>query len=188
MPLPDPVGRRPTHSRRIHCQSYLRDDGLWDIEGHITDVRPYKFDCAWYGECEADSPMHEMWVRLTLDDRFVVQDAVAAIDHSPYAICPQAAASVARLKGLQVKPGWAKQVRERIGGTGCCTHIVDMLGPMATVSWQTINIYRTHECHRDGRDDSRYLKRIMPPVGGCYALATDRAVVKELWPDRYTGD
>ena len=37
MPLSPPVSRSPVHTRRIECRSYRRDDGLFDIEGHLTD-------------------------------------------------------------------------------------------------------------------------------------------------------
>jgi len=37
MPLSPPVGRQHLHTRRVVCQGFFRDDGLWDIEGRITD-------------------------------------------------------------------------------------------------------------------------------------------------------
>ena len=39
MPLPRPVPRKLSHNRVIDCRGYERDDGLWDIEGHLTDVK-----------------------------------------------------------------------------------------------------------------------------------------------------
>ena len=41
MPLSNPVGRKPMHTRTVQCRGYLRDDGLWDIEGHLVDTKPY---------------------------------------------------------------------------------------------------------------------------------------------------
>ena len=38
MPLSPPVGRQHLHTRRITCQGFYRDDGLWDIEGRITHL------------------------------------------------------------------------------------------------------------------------------------------------------
>ncbi len=37
MPLSPPIGRQHLHTRRVVCQGFFRDDGLWDIEGRITD-------------------------------------------------------------------------------------------------------------------------------------------------------
>ena len=32
------VSRKQLHTREIKCIGYERDDGLWDIEGRITDT------------------------------------------------------------------------------------------------------------------------------------------------------
>src|SRR3970282_2145791 len=39
MPLPNPAPRRLMHTRAIECTGYERDDGLWDIEAHLTDTK-----------------------------------------------------------------------------------------------------------------------------------------------------
>ena len=39
MPLSAPtVARTPQHIRRIHFNSFVREDGLWDIEGELLDT------------------------------------------------------------------------------------------------------------------------------------------------------
>lgn len=43
MPLPNSTPRKKMHHRRIDCESYLRDDGLWDVEAQMRDTRIY--DC-----------------------------------------------------------------------------------------------------------------------------------------------
>ena len=44
MPLSQAAPRQHIHTREIVCRGYLRDDGLWDIEGSICDVKTYSFD------------------------------------------------------------------------------------------------------------------------------------------------
>ena len=39
MPLPNPVPRKLMHTRAIECNGYEREDGLWDIEAHLTDTK-----------------------------------------------------------------------------------------------------------------------------------------------------
>ena len=39
MPLSPAPPRQPVHDRRVRCQGYRRADGLWDIEGHLTDTK-----------------------------------------------------------------------------------------------------------------------------------------------------
>ncbi len=43
MPLSDPAPRKPLHKRANECRGYRRDDGLWDIEAHMTDTKSYVF-------------------------------------------------------------------------------------------------------------------------------------------------
>ena len=50
MALTPPAPRGPIHHRRIDCRGYWREDGLWDIEAHLTDVKSYPFANAWRGE------------------------------------------------------------------------------------------------------------------------------------------
>ncbi len=44
MPLSPPAPREPIHPRHVVCSGFRRADGLWDIEGHLTDVKSYDFD------------------------------------------------------------------------------------------------------------------------------------------------
>ncbi len=88
MPLPSPEPRERLHTRRYEFNGFQRADGLWDIEGRMTDVKSYGFDNDYRGRIEAEEPLHDMRIRLTLDDDFVVQDIDTATDAGPFAICP----------------------------------------------------------------------------------------------------
>ena len=47
MPGLDPtVAREPLHRRTIEIHGYKREDGLYDIEGHLVDTKPYDFKLA----------------------------------------------------------------------------------------------------------------------------------------------
>jgi hypothetical protein len=42
MPLPvTDVERELRHTRRVRYEGYRRADGLWDIEGHLTDIKSH---------------------------------------------------------------------------------------------------------------------------------------------------
>ena len=121
------------HHRHIDCEGFLRDDGLWDIEAHMRDTRTY--DCGYDedhrgGVIKAGEPVHDMWLRLTIDLDFVIHDAQASSDHTPFGICTQAAVEMKSLVGLQIGLGWMKQVRTNIGTDRSCTHLMDLLGPI----------------------------------------------------------
>ena len=68
--LSAPAGRELLHNRTVQCHGFRRADGLWDIEGHMTDIKTYDVPNKDRNGIPAGVPIHEMWLRLTLDDRF----------------------------------------------------------------------------------------------------------------------
>ena len=85
MPLSEPAARQPLHNRQYDFRGYRREDGLWDIEGRIVDTKTYAFENQHRGQIEAGTPVHDMQVRLTLDDDFLIRDIEAVTDASPFA-------------------------------------------------------------------------------------------------------
>ena len=58
MPLAGPSPRKLIHTNEIRCTGIERDDGLWDIEGRITDVKCYSYETQDRGGInDADSPL-----------------------------------------------------------------------------------------------------------------------------------
>lgn len=180
MPLSPPVARKHIHSRAIECASYARDDGLWDIEGHLTDVKSYPFPNEFRGEIAAGEPIHDMWLRLTVDRDMTVTDVEARTDAGPFAVCPAINPAFRQLIGTRIAPGWRKVVHGLLGGVRGCTHLVDLLGPMATVAFHSVRWSRADpEKPRSGA--------IRPPVDTCHAWASDGDVIRTKFPDHYTG-
>ena len=188
MPLSPASPREPLHTRTIVCQGYQRADGLWDIEGHLTDVKAYAFDNARRGQVDAGTPVHDMWIRLTLDDDFEVHDVEAVTDASPYSICPDITVNSSRLKGLSIGPGWRRRVQAQVGGVHGCTHLVELLGPIATTAYQTIHaakarLRRASKAAGEdpvlaaGRTDQR--PRLL---NTCHAFGEESPVVEKYWP------
>lgn len=183
MALPDPVEREPLHARNFEFRGFRRADGLFDIEGRMTDTKTYSFPNEWRGEVRAGEPVHDMRIRLTLDRDFVVRDIAAETAAGPYRMCGDIAPAFAVVKGMRVAPGWRNRLREKLGGVRGCTHLVEMLGAMATVAYQTIYPVRDREgWNAKGENDG-------PPaiLDTCHALARDGEVVKRFWPKFYTG-
>ena len=191
MPLSPPaIPREHIHTRVVECRGYLRQDGLWDIEGHITDVKTYGFGNHHRGEIPAGAPVHDMWLRLTVDDRLTIHAVEAVTDSSPYAACPEVAPNFAGLAGLRIRPGFQAEVRKRLGGTQGCTHLVELLVPLATTAFQTVFPYRERErrLQRKAQAAPRQTPRRRPPLlDSCHAFASDGDLVKRYWPEFYTG-
>ena len=73
------AARSPLHNRAITFRGYAREDGLWDLEGHLTDVWPTAVPCAG-GMLDAGKPMHDMWLRLTVDRTATIVAVQAVTD------------------------------------------------------------------------------------------------------------
>ena len=178
------VEREHLHDRRYDFQGFRRKDGLWDIEGRMTDSKTYGFPNEFRGRIEAGEPLHDMRIRLTLDDHFVVRDIEVSTDGAPFAICPDVAPNFAAVKGLKVGSGWNKKLKELLGGTRGCTHHVEMLGAMATVAYQTMWGQLAREKNQAAEAGSARRPALLDT---CYAFASDGEVVKKSWPAFYTG-
>ncbi|MBM3546025.1 MAG: DUF2889 domain-containing protein [Alphaproteobacteria bacterium] len=185
MPLSQPAPREPLHVRRIECRGFRREDGLWDIEGHLVDTKTYAFSNQDRGEIKPGMALHEMWIRVTLDDRMTVKAVEAVTDAGPFHICGDVVPAFKKLEGLTIGPGWKKHVKERLGGTQGCTHIVELLGPVATTAFQTM--FSRRERERRAEKDEGKRKTRPRIIDSCHALSADGPVVKREWPEFYTG-
>ncbi|MEQ9813569.1 MAG: DUF2889 domain-containing protein [Azospirillaceae bacterium] len=188
MPLSPPAEREPIHTRTVTCRGYRRQDGLWDIEGHITDVKAYAFDNQYRGRVVPGDPIHEMWIRLTVDDTLTIRAVEAATDKSPYAMCGAITPAYEALVGLIIRPGFTRLVRQRLGGAKGCTHITELIGPVATTAFQTVYPVLARERGEGGaatgtREEST--GRRPPLLNSCHAFAATSPVVKHIWPEHY---
>ena len=199
MPLSPPIGRQHLHTRRVVCQGFFRDDGLWDIEGRITDEKTYEHANEWRGTLRPGDFVHDMSIRLTVDHKFTIVDVEAVTDKSPYRMCGDIAPDFKKLIGLRIGGGFHRAVRELLGGVHGCTHIVELLGPVATTAFQTVSSGKARELNRAHRARSGLVPKPADPaapsksrrkpyvVDTCHAWASDGAVVRRWAPDFYTG-
>ncbi|GGP26340.1 DUF2889 domain-containing protein [Silvimonas amylolytica] len=191
MPLSPPAARQHYHTRQIQCEGFLRDDGLWDIEASITDTKGYPVSFYDGRQLPEGEPLHLMHVRLTLSDQYEIVAVEAATTHSPYTICPEIAASYQRLVGLRIGPGFNRKVRELFKGRDGCTHITELLGPMATVAFQTVSSgLRKREAPQPAvgprtTAQARLLARL---IDSCHGWRSDGEPVRVQFPEHYTGD
>ena len=197
MPLSAPAPRTHLHTRTVTCQGFLRDDGLFDIEGRIVDVKTYAFESSWRGTVEAGTPVHNMSIRLTVDDALTIRDVDASSDHHPFQICPSVTPNFRRLAGLKIGPGFTREVRRRVGGVEGCTHIVEMLAQVATTAFQTVFADRARALRKEQKAaageapkpaDPNAPKRRPYVIDTCHAWDSRGELVKKHMPEYYAGD
>lgn len=185
--LSAPAARALLHLRDIALRGYQRDDGLFDIEAHLTDTKTYAFPNEDRGgRIEAGEPLHEMKLRITVDEDMTIRACEAATLNGPHRMCPEITPNFSRLAGLRIGAGFLKAARERVGGVHGCTHLVELLGQIGTTAFQTlyaVRARRARERAQAGQAPSR------PPtlLNTCHAYASDSPVVLRRWPEFYTG-
>lgn len=138
MPLPPPVDRELHHTRQVTFKGYKRVDGLWDIEGEMSDRKSHEFEIPLERTWQPDEAIHHMRIRLTLDDQLVVKDIAVSMDSIPHAECPKAQDPMKKMIGSSILSGWRKSIDLNLGGVHGCTHLRELLYTMATAAIQTI--------------------------------------------------
>jgi hypothetical protein len=181
MPLSPPAPRTHKHTRTVLCKGYQREDGLWDIEAEMTDVKTYDFKNTDRGEVKAGEPLHDMKIRVTLDESFIIHEIEAASDHFPFKACPEVAPEFSRFKGERLGRKLLSQVNEAFAGPKGCTHLIELMGPLTTTAFQTL--FAT----RERKAAAETVRKRPSVIDGCHALAADGAVVKRQWPEFYEG-
>ena len=175
-----PVPREELHFRRIDMRGYRRADGLYEIEGRLTDRKPHRFPPAnGAREVAANEPIHDMGVRLVFDDTMLVRDVMTFTASAPYRQCPEGGAELQTLKGLQMASGWAKEVRNRLSGARACTHLMEILIPMASAAFQSLTMLRLTRPERLNAE-GRPVK-----IDSCYAYGAQRELVRNRYPNFY---
>jgi len=172
------------HFRHIEMRGYKRPDGFFEIEGHLTDTKTDTFIPEYSDRTVLPGePIHEMWIRLVFDIDLCIKEAVAVTDWSPYRQCPEAAGVMSKLVGLSIGAGWQAAIRERLGKAESCTHLRELLMPLATAAYQTLAPLRR------GRNGNRLDASGRPAkIDTCHTYASGSEQTLLRWPAFYTGD
>jgi hypothetical protein len=162
--------RARVHTRTIVVEGYRRDDGLFDIEATMQDVRDQ--DVAIGGAVrQAGSALHDMWIRITIDHTMLIIEAQAETAAAPYpGTCEAIAPDYSRLAGVRIEAGWRKHLARLFAGTRGCTHITELIGNLSTVAFQTVEAAG----HISGGKPRQ--------VDGCHALTATSELVAEHFP------
>ncbi len=180
MPLPAPQARSQLHTRAVVYRGYLREDGLWDIEAEMTDVRTYVHAHS-ERSVPAGTPIHGMAIRATVDDQLTIREIATASDHTPFEECQQGVDPMQQMVGVTMGPGWRQAIDKALGGIHGCTHLRELLFNMATAAYQTVPVYRERLRRQSGAPEAA---TAAPPyhLGKCLAWDFNGAVVLRHYP------
>nr|MBL8412618.1 DUF2889 domain-containing protein [Dechloromonas sp.] len=165
--------RKLLHRRSFECAGYARDDGLWDIEVTMVDVKPEDFPLT-RGIRLGEQPMHHMALRATIDADYRIVDVIANSLATPYpGICDTISPAYRQIVGLNLLDGFRSAVQKLFGGVAGCSHLTEMLYLVPTVAIQSLVEERWHR-----RDNGQRPFEI----DGCHALAENGEIVREVYP------
>lgn len=176
MPLPAPAAsttREALHTRSVIIQAYRRADGLMDVEARLTDVKAHDLPLA-SGRRAAGEPVHDMWVRITINRNYDILDAVTQTDSMPYAgECDRINPDYHALVGLNLKRDFRKAVLERFGKIRGCTHLTELIVLLPTAAIQAYAGERRENDNSTGKPFQ---------LDRCHALDTRGAAVARYYP------
>lgn len=181
MALPAALPKRTLkHRRNIEVEVFARGDGLWEVDAHISDIKTR--DASLAGQVRsAGQPIHDMILRVVIDEQFNILEAGAQTDWMPYTgLCDQHGDAYGQLVGLNLLKGFYANVKTRLGGTRGCTHITELTQVLPTAVVQAFAGEVT--AIREDSGDSE-----LPPfqINRCHALRDDAPAVRLFYPRWY---
>jgi hypothetical protein len=181
MALPEPGARRHLHTRAVTYRGFLREDGLWDIEGELADTKPYDSMLSDGSGKPAGEPIHGMAIRLTVDQDMTIRAISTSTDFTPFGECRQGNDPMQQMVGARLGPGWRQAIEKALGGVRGCTHLRELLFNMATAAYQAVFPWQERERRLAGIAPAQASE---PPyhLGRCIAWDTGGAVVARHYP------
>ncbi|MFO1282767.1 MAG: DUF2889 domain-containing protein [Burkholderiales bacterium] len=177
MPLPPAATRERLHTRTLSCEGFRRSDGLFDLEARLTDHKDRRYTLS-TGTWEPGEPVHDLWIRVTIDRHYEIRAVSACLDAYPYPDgCDRIAPDYARLVGANLVDGFRRTVQERLGGVRGCSHLTELVLFLPTAAIQT---FATFLPEMSGEDKPFQLDR-------CHALETKTPTVRRYYPRWYRG-
>lgn len=180
MPLSSPISRRALkHTRAIQVEAFARDDGLWDLDAHISDVKTCDAMLT-SGVRPAGAPMHDLWLRVTIDTQFAIVAAEAASDAVPYpGYCDTIAPAYRQLIGLNLIKGFRRALNACLGGVLGCAHLTELALVLPTVAIQAFagEVFDPHQGGNAGGQEHKPFQ-----LDRCHALRSDGTAVAKYYP------
>ncbi len=174
MPLPKAQRRKHQHKRVINSDAFLRDDGLWDIEASMADIKSETTESEARDYVPAGEPFHDIKIRVTVDSTLKVLEVHASIDASPFDVCPNTTDLYKELAGTYIRPGWRAKVKELTDKAKGCTHINELLPVIATTAFQAL---------WPNSDEATKKQGYKVMLDSCYAWSKDGELVNKLRSD-----
>ncbi|VXC45672.1 DUF2889 domain-containing protein [Massilia sp. 9I] len=180
MPLSPPVSRSLRHTRAITVEAYARDDGLWDLDASIRDVKTRDIELG-SGIRPGGQPVHDLKLRVTIDRNLTIVDAEAASDAVPYpGFCETIVPAYKKLVGLSLMNHFRLHLKDRLTGVLGCTHLTELAQVLPTAALQAFADDVFDE--RGDADANKGAAERPFELDRCHALRSDGPAVATYYP------
>lgn len=115
------------HKRAIQLLTYPLDDDKMIVHGVLKDHRYISvFDAT--GACKLPGVIHHIDVKLLINlNLLIIEEAEAQMIKVPIPECRKTLDNMLRIKGLEVKSGFSKNIRSIVGGKDGCNHLSQLI-------------------------------------------------------------
>jgi hypothetical protein len=115
------------HTRNIQLATYPHTDSRVIVHGILKDWRYIRvFDIT--GAVREPGVIHHMDVKLLIrSDPLMIEDAEGEMIHVPMPECTATLDTIEKLKGLEIKSGFSKSIRNIMGAKRGCTHLCQLI-------------------------------------------------------------
>lgn len=175
--MPSPARSR-LHTRRVSYECFRRDDDLFDLEGHLTDIKDHDYALL-TGVRRAGDPVHDMSVRVTIGRDYRIRSIQVRTDGMPYiGACDRIEPAYSKLVGASVLHGFRKTLNEAMGGVRGCSHVTELLTHLPSAAIQMFAGLRREIEEGEGKPFQ---------LDRCHALETTTDTVRRYYPQWYRG-
>jgi hypothetical protein len=177
MPLSPPAPRSLRHTRAITVEAYARDDGLWDLDATIRDIKAQEIALA-SGPRAGGAPVHDLKLRVTIDRELLIVDAEAASDAVPYpGFCDTIGPAYKKLIGLSLMNHFRLHLKDRLSGVLGCTHLTELAQALPTAAIQALADDEFHAREGGLAPEGKPFE-----IDRCHALRSDGPAVAKYYP------
>ena len=128
--------KQKIHTRRIDIATYAGDSDAILVEGVLTDERltdTYRPT----GETRPPGRVHHMIIRMKVRGaKLNIEDIEVEMPTVPRSECRKTIDSLAPLRGMPIVSGFTNRVKDLVGGTKGCAHLVALITAMAPAAVQ----------------------------------------------------
>jgi hypothetical protein len=152
---------------------------MWEIDARLTDTKTHTIQLT-HGELPANKPIHDLWLRVTVDSKSNIVDAVAVSDAVPFpGYCDPVDAIYKKMIGLNLLSSFRQEMRERLSGVEGCTHLNELAMILPTVAIQSFALGDVEKRMAPGGDPDAEKPF---ELDNCHALRSDSPAVALFYP------